>query len=408
MEDKSLYETILGLRRPWYVDQVDVQSEREAVLVYLEIPEEAPLTCPECDRTCPRYDRSGERRWRHLDTCQYQTFLVARLPRVACPDHGVRQIKVPWAEGKSRFTALFEAFGIRMLRETTTMGMARIMGITWDEAAGLQKRAVARGLQRRKAETIRFVGIDEKSFQKRHEYVTVAADLEKPRVLWVGDDRTRETLEAFYTVEMGQRRDEIQAVVMDMWQPYIGATEAQVPAAAEKIVFDKFHIVQHLVDAVDQVRRQEHARLRREGESGLKGTKYLWLKGSGKRTRADALAIRALRRAGFQVGRAWAIKEAGLRLWEYTSPTWARKYFKRWYFWATHSRLAPIIRVAKMMKAHLVGILAALRHGLTNAITEGLNTKIQEIKYRARGYRNRENFRMAILFHCGGLDMDPR
>jgi transposase len=322
-------------------------------------------------------------------------------------EHGVRQLRVPWAEGQSRFTALFEAVAIRFLRETTLSGLGELMGLSWDEAEGILKRAVARGQKRRDREPLRFVGVDETSFQKRHEYVTVVADLERDRVVWVGDHRRQGTLETYWEGLTAEQRREVEEVVMDMWDPYIAATEARVPEGESKIVFDRYHVVQHLNRAVDQVRRQENRRLREADDERLKGTKYLWLKGRKRRTRKDLLAIRQLSRSGLKVGRAWAIKEAALKLWHYRSATWAAKYFRQWYYWATHSRLPAMIRVAKMMKKYIAGILAYLRHRHTNALTEALNAKIQEIKYRARGYRSRDNFRRAILFHCGDLEMNP-
>lgn len=172
-------------------------------------------------------------------------------------------------------------------------------------------------------------------------------------------------------------------------------------------MFDRSHVVQHLNHAVDLVRRAEHAALRRAGDDRLARTRYVWLKGAARRSWSDRCIIRQARRAGLKVGRAWALKEAARKLWTYRSATWALKYFTRWYGWAIRSRLTPMIRVAQMMKRYLYGILAYLRHLYTNALTEALNSKIQEIKYRARGYRNRANFRLAILFHCGGLDMNP-
>lgn len=407
MDDRALYETVLGLSEPWYVVDVELCDDQEEIWVQLDVRTDATHHCPECGEARAMYDRAEERSWRHLDTCQYQTILKARVPRVECPEHGVRRVRVPWAERMSRFTALFEALAIRLLRETTVLGLARVMRLSWHEAEGIQARAVQRGLQRRADEPIRALGIDEKSFQRHHEYVTIAVDLERERVWWVGDHRRQETLERFYTDELAERTAEIEEVVMDMWSPYIRATQAHVPGAAGKIVFDKFHVVRHLVEAVDKVRRQEQAKLRRQGDDRLTGTKYRWLKGAATRTEDDERQIHDLSKAGFKVGRAWAIKEAALELWDYVSATWARKYFKRWYFWATHSQLTPIVRVAKMMKRHLDGILAYLKTRRTNAITEGLNAMIQEIKYRARGYRNRKSFRRAILFHCGGLNMEP-
>ena len=134
----------------------------------------------------PGYDQAAERRWRHLDTCQYRTVLVARIPRVECPEHGIRQIWVPWSEERSRFTALFEALAIRLLHETTLSGLRRVMRLSWDEAEGILDRAVKRGLARRADDPVRIVGVDETSFRKGHDYITVVSDLERDRVLWVG------------------------------------------------------------------------------------------------------------------------------------------------------------------------------------------------------------------------------
>ncbi len=386
---------------------VEVDAAAQEIRVHVEPRAGVSQVCPECGRRSSQYDRSEERRWRHLDTCQYRTVLVARIPRVDCVEHGVRQIKVPWAEDRSRFTVVFEAFAIRVLRETTLSGVSELLGVSWDEAEGIFRRAVARGLERREPEVVRAVGVDETSFQKRHEYVTVVADLERDRVLWVGDHRRQETLEAYWRTWTESEAKQLNTIVMDMWDPYIAATRNALPDGLSKIVFDRFHVMQQVTKAVDLVRRAEASQLQAQGDTRLQRTRYLWLKGLHRRSRRELLRIRELCRAGLKVGRAWAIKEALRKLWDFRSLTWALKFFKRWYGWATRSRLAPMITAARTLKRYLYGIIAYLRHPYTNALTESMNAKIQEIKYRARGYRNRNNFRLAILFHCGGLNMDP-
>ncbi len=407
MDDRALYETILGLPRPWYVERVEVRASEETVLVHVEHEADVALRCPECGEAAPGYDRAPERRWRHLDTCQFATLLVARIPRVRCAAHGVKQVEVPWAEERSRFTALFEAFALRMLEETTLLGLTRLLRISWHEAEGVLRRGVARGLARRKAEPVRFYGVDETSFQKRYEYVTVVSDLERGRVLAVGDHRRRATLETYWKSLSEPEREGVEEVVMDMWDPYVAATREGLPDGLSKITFDRYHVMHHLNHAVDLVRRAEHARLRKLGDERLKGTRYLWLKGEQRRSHRDMRVIRELARSGLKVGRAWAIKEAARTLWSYRSAYWARRYFERWYAWAIRSQLPAMVTVARMMKRYLYGILGYLRYQHTNALAESLNAKIQMIKYRARGYRNRDNFRLAILFHCGGLDTNP-
>ena len=407
MRDDELYATILGLTAPWTVERVDVDVPGGAVHVWLARTDGAPAHCPECQSACPIYDHR-DREWRHLDTCQLQTRLHARVPRVECPTHGVLQSAVPWATPGSKFTLLLERLAIDWLREAAVTAVARQLGLGWDAVWGIERRAVARGLERRGAVTLRYVGVDEKSFQRRYDFVTVVSDLEGARVLFVADDRKRESREAFWALGLtAVQREQIAAIAMDMWEPYVQATRAQVPEAAAKIVFDRFHCAKHLNEGVDRVRRAEHRELRERGDTRLTGTKYTWLRHPDHFSRQAWHAFRALRTSTLKVARAWALKEAAADLWEYRYVGAARTFFRRWYFWATHSRLKPMIEKARMLKRHLPNILTYLRHRITNATAEGLNSKIQWIRYTARGYRNRENFKTAIYFHCGGLDLYP-
>lgn len=412
MDDRTFYQTVLGLPEPWIVESVELRPRDQEVLVCVGPRASAALRCPECATESPGYDRAEERRWRHLDTMQYHTILSCRVPRIRCAAHGVRQVRVPWAEERSRFTALFEAWAIRLLYESTVLGVAELLGLSWDEVAKIQQRAVARGMARRSTEPIRVLGVDETSFQKRHEYVTVINDLEGDRVLWVGDHRREATLREFWESRPLEERRALRAVVMDMWDPYIAATRVSVPNGLSKIVFDRYHVVAHLTTAVGHVRKAEQRELLRAGDAAraaqLKGKRFLLVRGKARRTAEDEAEIQALRKAGFKVGRAWSIKEAANSIWQCSTAKDALAEFKKWYGWAIRSRLHPIKEAARMMKRYLYGILKYTRHPFTNARTEGMNSKIQLIKHRARGYRNRENFRTAILFHCGGLDMSPR
>jgi transposase len=411
MDDRSLYQTILGLREPWQVSAVEVDTTGQAVRVHVDAAPGAALGCPECGQSAPGYDRAEARSWRHLDTCQFKTILVCRIPRVECPAHGVRQVRVPWAEDRSRFTALFEAWAIRLLHESSLSGVAELLGLSWDEVAHIQRRAVQRGLARRAKEPIRAVGIDETSFRKHFEYVTVVVDLERDRVLWVGDDRRQETLSEYWRSCTREELRTLRAVVMDMWRPYIAATRDCVPHGLSKIVFDRYHVAALLTTAVGDVRKAEQIELKQTGRAdraaALKGKRFLLVRGTRRRTAEDLAEIEALRKAGYKVGRAWAIKEAANVIWQCRTAMEAHAEFDRWYSWAIRSRLPAIKKAARTMKDHLYGILKFIRHPFTNARTESVNSKIQLFRHRARGYRNRENFRMAILFHCGGLDMNP-
>ena len=192
---------------------------------------------------------------------------------------------------------------------------------------------------------------------------------------------------------------------MDMWEPFMKSFRVVFPLAS--IVHDKFHISSYLGEAVDMVRRKEHHAFQKEGSDILTGAKYLFLKNTKKHTKEERARFRSLMRDELKVGKAWSLKEAFRHFWEYEYVGAAQKFFTCWYFRATHSRLKPMIAVAKMLKRHLAGLLAHCLHKISNAVTEGLNSKIQSIKANARGFRNFEHYRIAILFGCGKLNMVP-
>jgi transposase len=365
--------------------------------------------CPECERELACYDHAEERTWRHLDTCQLQTLLVARLPRVKCPEHGVRQVSATWAEPHGRFTLLFERFAIDVLLATQTVKNAcDILRISWDEAWHIAQRAVARGQSRKAAKRMAYIGVDEKAFRKGHSYVTVVTDLDVGTVEHVADGRKKESLTAWYETLSLSQLISLQGIAMDMWEPYIQATKESVPLAAEKIVFDRFHVMQHVTKAVDAVRKEEHRELLAQDDQTLKQTKYLWLTSEENLSEKRREQFAQLKSQNLRTGRAWAIKECLRELWSYRRRAWGRKFFRHWYAWATRSRLEPMRRAAQTLRRHLENILTYCVHPITNAVSEGINSKIMTLKRKSGGYRNPKNFHTAIYFHCGGLDLYPR
>jgi transposase len=208
---------------------VSVELDVTAQQVVVKVDAGAgPFACPECGTAGPRYDRKP-RRWRHLDTMQFTTWIEADVPRVGCATHGVRQIRIPWAEPGSQFTTLFERLAIDLLRECSVTGAGRLLRITWDEAWGIKGRAVKRGLARRGAEVAPHVGVDEKAIAKRHRYLTIVADLDRNRVLYVADDRKQESLDGFWPTLTPAQLTGITAVAMDMWEPYV-QSDLRAPA----------------------------------------------------------------------------------------------------------------------------------------------------------------------------------
>lgn len=407
MRDHELYRQILGIEKPWSVTKVDLDMAAREVVVFVDWVSKRKKKCPKCGKERPGYD-TRRRRWRHLDTCQLKTLLEADVPRVDCPEHGKIQVNVPWSEPNSRFTALFECLVIDWLQETTITAVAVQLSLSWDQVAGVMERAVARGLKRRAQQAPRSIGVDETSFQKRHNYVTVVSDLEHGRVLHVAKGRTQAALDKFYESIGTSACAEIEVVAMDMWQAYITSTLRYVPGAKKKIAFDRFHVAAHLGKAVDAVRRKEHKDLWALGDGRLKGTKYDWL-----RSRATMSAskwrgsFRALRTSTLRTARAWSLKEMASTLWYYVSRGWAKRAWRKWLAWAARCRLKPMVRAARTIRSHLWGIINAIVHRATNASAESINAKIQKIKREAHGFRNRSRFKQAIYFHLGGLHLYP-
>jgi transposase len=337
---------------------------------------------------------------------QFETRLRARVPRANCRACGVKTTAVPWAGKHSRFTWLFEALAIEVIQACGNVkAAAGLLGLDWGSVHRIMERAVERGLERREVQTLQYVGIDEKSFGRGHSYVSLLVDLTGARVLEVAEERTQAAADRLWEALPEKQKEEIEAVAVDMWPAF--ANSIKTNAEQAEIVHDRFHISKHLNEAVDKVRRQEHKTLKKTGDERLTGSKQLWLF-NPENIRDDRwLEFEALKDQELKTSRAWAIKEQFRWLWEYRYAGNARKFFNRWYGWAARSRLKPIIKVAKMLKRHLDNILTYFRHRITNAMSEGFNSRIQSIKSQARGFRTFENYRTRILFYCGKLNLTP-
>lgn len=400
------YSLLLGLDNAWRVSRVDLSLEEQRVVIQLEHGPGVAVCCPDCKHPRPLKDHAPERTWRHLDIMQFETVLSARIPRTDCPECGVKTIAVPWAAPHGRFTLAFEAFAIRVLEAASSVQKARtLLGLSWGSVQRIMDNAVERGLARRDVDEVRHVGIDEKSFGKGHDYISVLTDIDGSRVLEVSEGRDETAADALWGALPEQQREQVEAVAMDMWQAFENSTAKQAPQA--DIVHDRFHVCKHLNEAVDQVRRTEHKALMKEGDQTLKGTKQLWLYNPENLSEEKWLDFEPLKEAELKTARAWAIREQFRWFWEYKYAGHAENFFKRWYGWAARCRLEPIVKVAKMVKRRLDNILTWFRHRISNGPAEGFNSRIQSIKSAARGFRSFQNYRTRILFFCGKLSLLP-
>ena len=409
MQDKELYQVILGLESPWSVSEVELDIASGEIRIHVGHPRGTKFGCPECERQLPCYDHAEKRSWRHLDSCQFKTLLVARPPRVNCPEHGVKTVSVPWAEKSSRFTILFERLAIDVLLATQTVkGAMGILRTSWDETWYFVQRAVRRGQDRKEAKPLPRIGIDEKAFAKGHDYLTLLYDLDESTVEAISDGHDTESGIACFSQLSPEQIASVEAVAMDMSPAYVKAAKQTIPLAEEKIVHDRFHVMQLATKAVDKVRRGEHRKLMLDDDNRLAKTKYLWLTSQENLSEKQEAQFAEVFTLKLETGKAWAYKETLRDLWNHDDVASATAYFKDWYQRVIHTRLEPLKKVARTIKERLENVVSYCTHEITNGVAEGLNSKIMSIKRRVGGFRNRENFKTAIFFHCGGLDLYPR
>jgi transposase len=398
------YRRLLQLPAPWEVVKVEESLPEERVTVFLRWPDGVKVACPECGQLMPVYDRMAERTWRHLSVMQYRLELRCAVPRCQCREHGVKTVRVPWAEPGSRFTLHFEAFAVAVIAACRSLSQAaELLGLHWESVQRIVDSAVARGLARRSTEGIRRVGLDEKSFLRGQSYVSLMTDLDGQRVLEVVPGRDTQACVKLWEALPEEQRRKVEAAAMDMGASFILGTCQAAPNA--QIVHDRFHVAKPLNEAVDQTRREESVELANQGDDTLKRTRYLWLHGETPEDQQDR--FEQLLETNLRTARAWAYKEQMVEFWNQPDADAGNAFFQQWYRSVMHSRLPKMKKVAKSLKAHLGGLLTYFKHRITNALTEGFNSKIQAIKADARGFHNFENYRTRILFFCGKLDLLP-
>src|SRR3990172_9250887 len=310
MHDTELYRLILGLEAPWQVTGVELDVEEEAARVFVAYDrEQASFACPECGRPVAVYDHREQRAWRHLDSCQFKTYLLCGLPRVACPEHGVQTVRAAWCEPNSRFTLLFERFAIAVLQATKVQSRAAgLLRLSAGQVHDLMERAVGRGLARRgRGEPLEHLSLDENRFHQGHHYITVLGDSVGRRVLDVTEGRTLEGTRALLTSALSdEQREHVASVSMDMWAGFMGAREQVLPAA--ETVHDRFHVSGYLNEAVDRTRRAENRERTKQQDTVLNKTKYLWLKNEENLTDKQRAAFEGLSGLELETAKVWAFK----------------------------------------------------------------------------------------------------
>jgi len=395
-----LMESIIKKTLGFKSHRVESVMLREEMLVAQIVPRKGSRpVCSRCGRKVSGYDSLMERTWRHIPCWGIPVCLVYRPRRGKCPTCGVKVEAMPWSRGKSFLSmpliVVLAAFAKRLAWED----VARLFGLHWNTVKAAVKHIVDYGLEHRDLSGIIYIGIDELSRRRGYTYVTMIYDLVSGDLIWTGDGREKGTLEQFFA-ELGEERSKtIRGICCDMWEPYADVVRQEAPDAI--LVFDKFHIVKHLMAAVDDVRRQEIAEKGKEHKDLVKGTRYIWLKNPWNLTDKQQLSLKDLEKLNLKINRAYLLKEQFRQFWDYSYPANARKFLKQWFWWATHSRLKPMRDFAWMLRRHEEDILNYFRLKITGGRIEGMNRKAKVISQRCYGFRTFGMFRLA-LYHCLG------
>lgn len=401
---EELFRVALGLAKPWEISKVEFSKDEHRLDLWLDFPAGSHFACPECGRSdCGVHDTS-ERVWRHLNFFEHKTVLHARHPRVHCPEHGIKTVEVPWARPGTGFTLLMEAYILALVEGGMTAAEAgRLIGEHDTRVWRVLEHYVEQARAEADFSEVRTVGVDETSRSKGHNYVTVFMDLQEDRrgVLFATEGKDAQTVERFREdlEAHGGTAEQVEEACMDMSGAFISGMREQFPGAA--LTFDNFHLMQLLTKAVDETRRQEQP-----SHPELKRTRYTWLKNDWNRTEQQRATFDRLRSSHLKTVRATHIKSVFQDIFAAASEAEAEWLLKRWYFWATHSRIPAIIKAAKTIREHWAGVLRWFVSRVSNGVVEAINGLIQSAKAKSRGYRNSRYLITMIYLIAGKLELN--
>lgn len=396
----DLFTDALGLKNPWKVKDVLFDLVESRLDIYISRTKGSKVTCPVCGKECSVHD-SKERTWRHLNFFQYKAFIHCKVPRCNCNDHGVKQVDVPWTRQGSGFTLLFEAFVMTLVRNMPVNAVAKLIGIYSDRIWRIIDHYVSKAYESIDFSKVTTIGIDETSSKRGHNYITLFVDIDTSKVLYATEGKDASTIESFketFEAHNGNTTA-VKDVSCDMSPAFIKGIGEQFENA--NITFDKFHVIKRINEAVDQVRREES----KQNEL-LKGTRYVWLKNPKNLTSSQQEKMEPLSKQKLKTLRAYNIKLNLQEFYEIDDEEAALSHLKKWFFWATHSRLEPMKEVAYFIKRHWDGIVQYTKSKITNGVLEGTNSIIQSVKRRARGYGTNNHFISMVYLICSNLEFN--
>lgn len=402
MTAEKLLERLLRLQG---LRVIDANFEQDSLVMDVR-PRKSKPRCGLCGRRSTQYDRSPPRFWRHLALGKTVFRLRYAPRRVNCRNCGVRVEQVPWAGHNSFFTREFEEVTAWLAQRMDKTAICRMMGINWRTVGTIIQRLVNERLDSARFDDLYIIGVDELSFRRHHEYVTVVVDHLKKHVVWVGEGKGEKTLQTFFDDLGPQRSEALTHVTMDLGAAYRAAVEARAPQAQK--VFDRFHVQKLANEAVDEVRRQEVQKMAGTSEgAALKKSRWALLKNPWNLAQREGEKLSEVARNNRRLYRAYLLKESLAKGLDYRQRLRAESHIDEWARWASHSKLAPFVKLSKTIRRFKDGILAYTTTGLSNGLVEGLNNKIRLITRRAYGFHSSSALAAMIQLCCGGIELKP-
>jgi len=382
------------------------EAARPTIEVEMKPRKNGRPICSGCGQVGPGYDRLPPRRFEFVPLWGIAVNFVYAMRRVNCPECGVKVERVPWADGKSSMTTEYRWFLARWARRMCWKDVAEVFRVSWDRVYEAVKHAVSWGLAHRDRDQIEAIGVDEVQWRRGHQYQTVVYQLDEgqKRLLWVGPDRKAKTLLRFFRFLGKGRTGRLQFICSDMWRAYLKVIAKKAPQAIH--VLDRFHIMQRMSKAIDQVRAAEAKQLKQDGyEPVLTGTRWLLLKRPENLTDKQAVKLQEILQYNLKSVRSHLMKEDFQRFWEYWSPTWAGKFLDQWCTRAMRSRIEPMKKIARMLRSKRDLILNWFRAEgkLSAGIVEGFNNRLKLITRKSYGFRTQEAYETALYHNLGAL-----
>jgi transposase len=406
MHDLDLFSAALGLEEPWEVVDVQFDRGRRRLDLRIDFPKGARFRCPECGVSGCKVHDTEPHTWRHLNFFQHEAYLTARVPRVICAEHAVRQVQVPWARERSDFTLLFEALVMALVKEMPVRALAGLVGEHDTKIWRVVHHYVDLAVEAQDLSGIEQLGIDDTSFRRGQDYVSVFCDLDpgERRAVFVTEGRDHQTVEQFagFLKDHGGAPEQITEVCQDMSAAYLAGVRDQFENA--QVTFDRYHVKQKLSEAIDTVRRAEA----KQHKELLRNTRYLWLKRPENLSEKQLDWLDELLLQPLNTVRAY---EQALKFddfYELRDPAGAEEYLRRWVSEAKASELEPLAQFAEMLESHWSGVIRWHHSRVSNGLLEGLNSLIQAAKRRARGYRSARNYKTMIYLVAGKLQPGPQ